>query len=952
MYISSTKFPELKLTYPILLLSIVLLFTTKQYSQHQSQLFVEANLKDKVLNVQQKITYHNQSTDSISTIVLNDWNNAYSNVNSPLAKRFSDEFYRGFHLAKGEERGSTQNITIIDQNKLFLTWLRNNDTPDVIHIRLREKLAPNKTTTLQLTYVVKVPSDRFTKVGYDELGGILLKNWHLTPARYQNHQFITYNNENLDDILNAISDYDIELKIPKNYSVTTDLNSIISRQDNTYSIYEMHGKNRTDFNLILEPVDTFESFQNEDLNVITNLKDSKLSSAQKELIIDCIVKYTTTLIGKYPFDKIVVSQADYERNPFYGLNQLPSFISPFSDTFVYEIKFLKTYLNAFLKNSLALDPRKDAWIHDAIQVYAMMKYIDTNHPNSKMMGSASSFKLLKSFNLTNLDFNEQYSYFYMLMARRNLDQPLSMPKNQLIKFNEQIASKYRAGLSLRFLDSYLENQIVAKSIYELYTTKQGVDITSIDFENIIKKNSSKNIDWFFKTIINSRKTIDYKFINVRKTTDSISFGIKNKTGVVVPIPIYSVKNGEIVLKKWLEPRSNDSLYTIERKNADKIILNYKNEVPEYNLRNNWKSLKGFFPNNRPVKFVFMKDLEDPYYNQVLYVPTIEYNLYDGLIPGIRLHNKTILEKPFTFDITPAYSISAKTFSGSGSLVVNQNYRESDIFNVKYALSGSYFHYAPDATYLKFNPNIQIRLRDDDFRDNRKELIYLRQVIVNREKSKIVPTDFNENYSVFNAKYYNTKTEVTNHFSFMSEIQISNKFSKAITEISYRKLFENNHQINLRLYAGTFLHNKTNTDYFSFASDKPSDYLFDYNYYGRSENSGFFSQQLIIAEGGFKSKLTTPYANQWMTSLNGGYNIWNWVEIYGDVGYLKNKYNNDRFLFDSGIRLNLVTDYFEVYLPVYSSNGWEIGQQNYNEKIRFIVTLSPKIFLNLFNRKWF
>jgi hypothetical protein len=52
----------------------------------------------------------------------------------------------------------------------------------------------------------------------------------------------------------------------------------------------------------------------------------------------------------------------------------------------------------------------------------MMKYIEENHPNTKM-GSASTFLLLKSYNLTNLDFNEQYSYFYMLMARKNLDQP-------------------------------------------------------------------------------------------------------------------------------------------------------------------------------------------------------------------------------------------------------------------------------------------------------------------------------------------------------------------------------------------------------------------------------------------------------------------------------------------------------------------------------------------------
>jgi hypothetical protein len=90
----------------------------------------------------------------------------------------------------------------------------------------------------------------------------------------------------------------------------------------------------------------------------------------------------------------------------------------------------------------------------------------------------------------------------------------------------------------------------------------------------------------------------------------------------------------------------------------------------------------------------------------------------------------------------------------------------------------------------------------------------------------------------------------------------------------------------------------------------------------------------------------------MTTLNGGYTIWNWIELYGDAGLLKNRNQSGKFVYDSGIRLNLVPDYFEMYLPVYSSNGWEMRQDNYNEKIRFIITLSPKILINLFNRKWF
>jgi hypothetical protein len=245
----------------------------------------------------------------------------------------------------------------------------------------------------------------------------------------------------------------------------------------------------------------------------------------------------------------------------------------------------------------------------------------------------------------------------------------------------------------------------------------------------------------------------------------------------------------------------------------------------------------------------------------------------------------------------------------------------------------------------------MRIREENFRDNRKQLIVLRQVLVNKEKSIFVVDNSAENYSVFDAKYFSSKTEVTNHFSFMSDFQISGEFGKISSELEYRKLFENNLQINLRWYAGSFLYNKTDSDFFSFALDRPTDYLFDYGYYGRSESTGVFSQQFILAEGGFKSKLDIPYANQWMTTVNGSFNVWNWVEIYGDIGLVKNKYQNPKFVYDSGIRLNLVTDYFELYFPIYSNNGWEIAQKNYNEKIRFLVTFSPKTLINLFNRKW-
>lgn len=930
----------------------MVLIASNTVAQHQSKMIVELVPGKHTLRVQQEITFVNQSNDTLNSIVLNDWNNAYSDKNTPLAMRFSDEFYRGFHLANDAERGGTFNLTILNFDKLFLSWNRPQEHPDLITVELREKLAPNKSVTLFLTYFSKIPSNQFTKYGYATNGNLNLKNWYLTPARYENNDFVKYSNSNLDDIANGICNFMIQFKIPKEAKLTTDLIITNQIEEKNQTNYFLEDTYRTDFSLFIESKSNFKSYHNDLNEVVTDINNSKLDDIQKIIIINRISNFANEFIGKYPHQKILVSQTNYDRNPFYGLNQLPQFLNPFEDDFLFEIKFLKTYLETYLKTSLHLDPRKDNWIYDAIQMDAMIQYINQYHANATMLGKASKIKILKSYNLANLKFNEQYSYFYMLMARKNLDQALGSPKTDLIKFNEQIASKYRAGLSIRFLDNYLQNGIVKKSIREFYSLNKAQQTTDKDFETILKSNTNKNIDWFFSTIVHSRELIDYKFAKVSKTKDSITFSIKNKTDLPIPIPIYGLKKKEIVFKDWLDLKECDSTFTIPRKQADKIILNYNNEVPEYNLRNNWNKIDGFFPNNRPIKCVFMKDLEDSYYNQILYVPTLTYNLYDGLSPGLRLHNKTILDKPFIFDLAPSYSTKSKTISGGGIFIINDNRRTGKLYSIRYLLSGSYFHYAPDAGYSKITPSIEFRFRKPDFRDNTKEAIILRQVIVNREQSKLIPTNTEGNYSVFNARYYNSKTEITNHFSTNADGQFASTFGKIATEFEYRKLFESNRQLNLRMYFGVFLYNKVKSDYFSFALDRPTDYLFDYNFYGRSESSGFFSQQYIQAEGGFKSKLDTAFANQWMGTINGSFNIWRWIEVYSDFGLLKNNRHQAKFVYDNGIRLNLVTDYFEIYFPVYSNNGLEISHKNYNEKIRFVITFSPKTLINLFNRKWF
>ena len=255
-------------------------------------------------------------------------------------------------------------------------------------------------------------------------------------------------------------------------------------------------------------------------------------------------------------------------------------------------------------------------------------------------------------------------------------------------------------------------------------------------------------------------------------------------------------------------------------------------------------------------------------------------------------------------------------------------------------------------YQRFTPFLALSFRNNYLRNSRKEYIMVRNVNVYRSESPELSLNIPD-YSVFNVNYSYRNPGLVEHYAAGVDFQLAKKFSKASITLEYRKLLQNDRQLNFRFFGGAFLYNDLpGSDYFSFALDRPTDYLFDYNYYGRSETSGLFSQQIILAEGGFKSMLQPKFANQWITTVNNSTTIWKWVFAYADVGVVKNKNQSAKFLYDSGIRMSLIQNYFELFFPVYSSDGWEFADGNYDQKIRFIATLDFRTLSGLFTREWF
>lgn len=926
----------------------ILLYSIGARGQHLQ--LIEASLDDDnhILTINQELTYFNQSNDTLKHIILNDWNHSYSSNKTNLAQRFSDEFITGFYLSSKNQKGHTQ---IDSLSKNSIKWNRLHDKSDIIKIYLDKPLNPQEKRIFKLYYKLKLPDDKFTKYGFNS-NGYNLKEWFIFPCRYtKDNGFETYSNLNLDDSSNALSNYIITLSYNPSYKVSSDLNYKLLSNNDSLRVIQLQGNNRLNAKVVLEKEKSYQSFPTKHVEVITNLKDNRLDSIQKGMVINKVINYVYKNIGDYPHNSILISQADYSRNPLYGLNQLPSFINPFSDDFQYEIKFLKTYLNIFLQNTLQINQRDDEWLIDAIQMFYIQKYIDEHYPNTKALGDLSNLKIAKGYHLSELKYNEQYHLLYTYMASKNLDQPVGLSKDKLIRFNDKITGKYKAGLSLHYLKSYLDDDTVEKSIRDFYYLSKSGSSTRKDFETYLNHHATKDIRWFFEHMLDKRNILDYSIDHVKTKNDSVTFTITNRTNNTVPIPVYGVTNDSIYFKKWFPKITTDSTFTLASQKAEKLILNYKKEVVEFNLRNNYKRIgKKYY--HRPYKFTFFSDIEDPSKKQIFYVPIADYNLYNGIYLGMRLHNKSLIKKDALLTLNPYYSYRSNEVVGSMSFSKNWNFRNQKLFLLRYFISGSQFDYAADAKYTKLNTTLNFFFRKPELRDNFLESVQLKYILINREKSAFAQDEEVMNYGVLNLSYTTSQRELLHNKAFDTDLELAKNFGKITAQFIYKYLFRTNQQLFLRLYGGTFLYRNLDTNYFDFATDRPTDYLFQYNYYGRSESKGIYSQQVIIADGGFKSKLNTPFANQWITTANVVATVYNWFELYGDVGLIKNSNANAQFLYDSGVKLNLVPDFFELYLPIYSSNGLEINQPNYDEKIRFVITISPATLLKLYSRKWF
>ncbi|MDG1888908.1 MAG: hypothetical protein P8I53_00875 [Flavobacteriaceae bacterium] len=915
---------------------IILIFPINIFAQNINLYNINANLnsESKTLEINQIMKFKNTSDISLKEIILEDWSNSYVDNRTNLAKRISDEYSRSFSFAKKKQRGSTKIKTI---NSVYIdSWRRSSNTSDIIEVHLNKSLKPGESIELEINYTVKLPDSKFTGYGFDN-DNFYLKNWLIVFSNISNSNWYSQSNLNLDDQSLKRSGYKLRFSFDKDYYLFSNLIKNNTEVINNLKSVSLSGSGIKDVRINLLIEENYKKFQNNKNEIETDIfKTSSLEEA--EIKVDRVNNFVKDYFNDNSNIKLLVPKIDYDSNPFYGLNQLPSFISPFSDEFLEEIIFLKSFVINYLNHIINLNKRESHWIYKGLEIFIINKYINDFYPNVKFLGRLSGISFLENYEISKIDFNDLFLNYSEYVQRLNLHQTDDQSSEYLTRINQEIASPYHSGVGL----IYVENLIGEKDFRNLIEKINNIN-TRKELNSLFLNYNKADLSWFIDDYIGKRQSLDLKFKRFNKN----ELQVEEKNNISIPYSIGFLKNDSIIQKNDFEDYNKIEVPNID---FDYIVINPIVSLPESNKSNNWVYNKSK-SNLKPLRIKLIGDLENPKYKALYLRPEVTYNLYDGISPGFNILNKGLKNKPFSYEVFTQYASKEETLVGSLNFKyqinneVKNNY--STVFNLFYTTN----HFDENLRYQVFSPSIRVNFRDNkNLRSKIKKSFTLSLFNVNKD-TYVQSNNSLDNYSIYNLGYYYSDIGIIRYLKSSINTEFSDNFGKINLVFDYRKLLKSNRQFQARVYLGKFFWNNDQFDNFNYNLGRSSGYLFSQNYLGRSERTGLLSQQFIMAGGGFKSFFNDPTTNNFILTSNLNVGIWKWIEGYLDIGILKDSGEDSRYYYGTGLRLNLLPDFFELYFPISSSNGFELNDFRYNNKIRFIVSYNLESLSRLFSRRW-
>lgn len=924
-----------------------------QVSAQKDSIYIHAKLSQdrKTLDINQDIVYHNHSDKALNSIKLLNWISAYNKRGTSLVYRKLEDRNNSLHFAKQEELGKVLELDIKNSANQPVTL--SNTSEENLFLSLNEALQVGKSIKFHLQYKIQLPDKKFTGYGTSEQD-IDLKYFFIVPDHFDPENISKRDYHDIEESVNFNTYWSIDFDTPSNSFIQSNLQQI---QPNSFKGYL-----DSDPEFIISK-NNFPTIKINTEDIKTEIKFGYTISKQEiqnlEFYLPLQLRFIKDKIGFVP-EQLFISDKFRAKEDFFGNNDIKFWkfrFKLFSDAENTDLDYFGIISKKIIDESIITDKQENHWFKNGLKSYLEIQYLKKFYGDAKLLGnlpenSILGVKPLKLFHASRVKLLDRYGLAYQYIMSQNLDQKIDEPFAVLSNFNDMAISSFETGSLFSYSAEKMGEENFNRLLKNYIAENTDKQVYPEDFlDQLAKEDSSTS---YLKGFLKQKNRVNFKLKNFRVNNDSLDIKIAKNTDEAIPVKLETQTRSGDRTSYWIETEENEKLKTVSIPSQDiyKITLNNDYIFPEANYRDNFLYTKGLFSNAKKIKFKLIKDIPNPEFNEIYLNPRIRFtNTYDKFLIGVNFKNQSLFDQKFLYSLTPSFSTGTGKMTGSGSVSYSFLPAESVIQRLTFGVSGSYFHYDYDLAYQKNSLYSNISFRKNP-RSTVSRGLGISYTYFERDlNARMIANRDYDKYNLWTIGYGYTDNQMIHEKSFSLSTQGMEDYNKITAEGFYRWEFAPRQKLSLRLFAGYFVRNETRNNTFNYGISRVSDYSFSYNLLGQSASSGILSQQFILADGGFKSFLPGT-VNQWITSFNVDSSVWKIFHVYADAGVYKNKNNPTQFIWDSGVKVRLIPDFLEIYLPVQSSLGFEPGFKDYGKRIRYTLVLNLNTIINAARRGWY
>ncbi len=607
----------------ILFLALILLPLTafnQAYWQQEVNYTIKVRLDDSThyLHGEVSMEYINHSPKVLNELYIHLWPNAYSSSKTALGKQIYKDGNDLLKYGPNTVRGKIDSLEFRINRDVVEDWVYDVNHPDIARVPLKKPLQPGESLILYTPFRVKIPSGKISRLGH--LGqSYQITQWYPKPAVFDKNGWHPYPYLNQGEFYSEYGSYDVKITLPENYTVgaTGDLQNedelqrlqTLSDSTKSWINTKTSGKDLNAFPpssikmktlhykqskvhdfawfadkrfwVLKDEVELPHSKRKVTTYAMFTPKNAKLWSESSEYLKDGTYYYSLWN-GDYPYNQVTAVDGTISAG---GGMEYPNVtvIGNSGNKETLEIVIVHEVGHNWFYGILGSNEREHGWMDEGLNTLNEIRYIQTKYKGNKRL---SDMALGGRFHMDHLDYHDLSDVQYQSVARLGEDQPIETHSADFSGINYGLIMYQKTGLIFHYLKSYLGDEKFDKCMSAYFEKWKFKHPQPEDLKEVIENETGEIMDWFFHDLINTTRKVDYRVSKVKINEGKTYVTIKNVGQVNGPIPVTAIKDSTRNETIWIKPHQEPNKLIEFDFEADKIVIDPENHIPEINRNNN------------------------------------------------------------------------------------------------------------------------------------------------------------------------------------------------------------------------------------------------------------------------------------------------------------------------------------------------------------------------------